>query len=354
MLLSRSIFFQFVPPFLLSTAVLTFVLSMETVFRLISLIVDRGVKLSSVSLMLLYRTPQFLSVTLPLATGIAVVLVVVRLSLDHELIALRASGYSHSQLGLVAAGFGLSTTALGLLITLVLQPLGYRAFEEEKLRILKLHTAKTIKPQVWNYDFSGKVLFIEAIAEKEKLQGVFVADHPMGKDGSVTVASTGSVDIREEEQAIVLNLQDGVTHRYSPEGSYQTVAFDQFRYVFTPPKIVSNAESGHIWGVPTPELWQDEKRRSQVELMLRLTNPLAGLAFAVGMVSLGIISPLRYRAGAYLRALILVVVYHMIWVAATETASHTETSVLVLWAPVLAVLGFGVLNLLRMDRIERQ
>jgi lipopolysaccharide export system permease protein len=334
---------------LLTTGVLTFVLSMDTVFRLINLIVDRGVKLSSVSLMLLYRTPQFLSVTIPIATGLAVVLVVVRLSLDHELTALRASGYSYGQLGRIATGFGLLTTALGLLITLVLQPLGYRAFEDEKLRILKSHTAKTIKPQVWNYDFSGKVLFIEALGANDQLQGVFVSDHPMGKDGSVTVASSGSVDFLKEEQAIVLHLQEGAIHRYSPTGGYQTVTFDQFRYVFAPPKIVSNAESGHIWGVPTPELWQGNDRTSRVELLLRLTNPLAGLALAAGMVSLSIISPRRYRTGAYLRAFILVVVYYLTWVAATEMATYTDTSELVLGVPALAVLTFGILNLLRMD-----
>ena len=93
-MLARSLFFQLIPPFLLATFILTFILSMDTVYKLINLIVSRGVPVGSVLLMLLYRLPQFLSVTLPIAVVITVVIVLVRLSNDLELTAMRASGLS--------------------------------------------------------------------------------------------------------------------------------------------------------------------------------------------------------------------------------------------------------------------
>ena len=64
---------------------------MDTVYKLINLIVSRGVPVGSVLLMLLYRLPQFLSVTLPIAVVITVVVVLVRLSNDLELTAMGAS-----------------------------------------------------------------------------------------------------------------------------------------------------------------------------------------------------------------------------------------------------------------------
>ena len=82
MLLFRSIFLQLILPFLMALGILTFILSMETVYRLIHLIVERGVSVFSVGMMLLYRLPQFLSVTLPLAIVIASVVLMVRLSTD--------------------------------------------------------------------------------------------------------------------------------------------------------------------------------------------------------------------------------------------------------------------------------
>jgi lipopolysaccharide export system permease protein len=86
MLLFRSTFFQLILPFLMALGILTFILSMETVYRLIHLIVERGVSVFSVGMMLLYRLPQFLSVTLPLAIVIACVVLMVRLSTDRTAI----------------------------------------------------------------------------------------------------------------------------------------------------------------------------------------------------------------------------------------------------------------------------
>ena len=87
-MLARSLFLQLIQPFLLATFILTFILSMDTVYKLINLIVSRGVPVESVLLMLLYRLPQFLSVTLPIAVVVAVVVVLVRLSNDLELTAM--------------------------------------------------------------------------------------------------------------------------------------------------------------------------------------------------------------------------------------------------------------------------
>ena len=110
---------------------------MDTVYKLINLIVSRGVPVRSVLLMLLYRLPQFLSVTLPIAVVITVVVVLVRLSNDLELTAMGASGLSPWQLSVPVATFGLLATILDLGITLWMQPAGYAAYEEETLRLLR-------------------------------------------------------------------------------------------------------------------------------------------------------------------------------------------------------------------------
>ena len=99
MLLFRSIFIQLIVPFLLALGILTFILSMETVYRLINLIVERGVSVFSVGLMLLYRLPQFLSVTLPLSIVISCVVLMVRLSTDNEISAMNSMGISYWQIG---------------------------------------------------------------------------------------------------------------------------------------------------------------------------------------------------------------------------------------------------------------
>ena len=52
-----------------------------------------------------------------------------------------------------------------------MQPAGYAAYEEETLRLLRSQTAKTIRPGVLNYDFPGKVLYVESKSPNEELEG---------------------------------------------------------------------------------------------------------------------------------------------------------------------------------------
>jgi lipopolysaccharide export system permease protein len=345
MLLSRSIFLQLIFPFVLASGILTFILSMETVYRLIYLIVERGVSVFSVGLLLLYRLPQFLSVTLPLAIVIASVVLMVRLSTDNEIYAMNAIGISYWQIGRPFFLFGIVTTVLALSITLWLQPAGYAAFEEEKLRVLKTQTTKTIQPLVLNYDFPGKVLHVQDKAENEDLSGVFITDRELTTDSMVTLADRGRINVREGERDLVLSLEDGLIHLQGSAENYRTIAFEKFHYIFRPPQIVPEKKDGHIWGVPTSALWGNSSQSSQMELFLRLTTPWACVAFAVAMVPLGLVNPRRGRSGAFLRGLILVVFYYILWMGAKEMTQNLNYQPHVLWLPPLLIWFFGLYSL---------
>jgi len=345
MLLFRSIFIQLIVPFLLALGILTFILSMETVYRLINLIVERGVSVFSVGLMLLYRLPQFLSVTLPLSIVISCVVLMVRLSTDNEISAMNSMGISYWQIGRPFFLFGIVATGITLIITLWLQPAGYAAFEQEKLKVLKTQTAKTVQPLVLNYDFPGKVLYVQDKDKNEDLSGVFITDLKLTQDSMVTLADRGRIEIREGERDLLLNLEDGLIHLQGPADNYRTIAFEQFHYIFRPPQIVPSTKGGHIWGVPTKALLQNSSRSSKMELFLRLTTPWACVAFAVAMVPLGLINIRQGRSGAYLRGLILVVSYYILWMGAKEMTMNMNYQPYVLWMPPLLIWLFGLYGL---------
>ena len=347
MILSRSIFLQLFIPFLLALGILTFILSMETVYRLIYLIVEKGVSVFSVGLMLIYRLPQFLSVTLPLAIVITCVVLLVRFSTDNEITAMNAMGIGLWQIGLPFYLFGIVVTLFASSITLWLQPSGYAAFEEEKLRVLKTQTAKTIQPLVLNYDFPGKVLHVQGKDKNEDLSGVFITDRELSKDSMVTLADRGRINLREGERDLVLFLEDGLIHFQGSPKNYRTISFEKFNYIFRPPQIVPEKKGGHIWGVSTNTLWGNLNHSSQMELLLRITTPWACLAFAVCMVPLGIIAPRRGRSGVFLRGLILVVVYYILWMGAKEMTMNMNFKPYVLWLPPLLILFFGIYCLCR-------
>ena len=345
-MLARSLFLQLIPPFLLATFILTFILSMDTVYKLINLIVSRGVPVGSVLLMLLYRLPQFLSVTLPIAVVITVVVVLVRLSNDLELTAMGASGLSPWQLSVPVATFGLLATILDLGITLWMQPAGYAAYEEETLRLLRSQTAKTIRPGVLNYDFPGKVLYVESKSPNEELEGIFISDTELRPSSMVSLSSKGQLLIREKEQDILLKLKQGTMHFGNAEGGYRTVDFEEFQYQFRPPQL-DGSTIRKIWGVPSLDLlephsyFMDQTRLR--EFHLRLTTPMACLAFALAALNIGMVDPRRGRSNAYLQALALIVIHYILWSFSKElTIGKEPMKAVVLWIPPILIGLWGV------------
>ena len=345
-MLARSLFFQLIPPFLLATFILTFILSMDTVYKLINLIVSRGVPVGSVLLMLLYRLPQFLSVTLPIAVVITIVVVLVRLSNDLELTAMGASGLSPWQLSVPVATFGLLATILDLGITLWMQPAGYAAYEEETLRLLRSQTAKTIRPGVLNYDFPGKVLYVESKSPNEELEGIFISDTELRPSSMVSLSSKGQLLIREKEQDILLQLKQGTMHFGNAEGGYRTVDFEEFQYQFRPPQL-DGSTIRKIWGVPSLDLLKphsyfiDQTRLR--EFHLRLTTPMACLAFALAALNIGMVDPRRGRSNAYLQALALIVIHYILWSFSKElTIGKEPMKAVVLWIPPILIGLWGV------------
>ena len=345
-MLARSLFFQLIPPFLLATFILTFILSMDTVYKLINLIVSRGVPVGSVLLMLLYRLPQFLSVTLPIAVVITVVVVLVRLSNDLELTAMGASGLSPWQLTVPVATFGLLATILDLGITLWMQPAGYAAYEEETLRLLRSQTAKTIRPGVLNYDFPGKVLYVESKSLDEELEGIFISDTEFRPSSMVSLSSKGQLLIREKEQDILLQLKQGTMHFGNAEGGYRTMDFEEFQYQFRPPQL-DGSPNRKVWGVSTMDLIQADEyfgeQTRQRELQLRLTTPMACLAFALAALNIGMVDPRRGRSNAYLQALALIVIHYILWSFSKElTIGKEPMKAVVLWIPPILIGLWGV------------
>ena len=345
-MLARSLFLQLIPPFLLATFILTFILSMDTVYKLINLIVSRGVPVGSVLLMLLYRLPQFLSVTLPIAVVITVVVVLVRLSNDLELTAMGASGLSPWQLTVPVATFGLVTTILDLGITLWMQPAGYAAYEEETLRLLRSQTAKTIRPGVLNYDFPGKVLYVESKSPNEELEGIFISDTELRPSSMVSLSSKGQLLIREKEQDILLQLKQGTMHFGNAEGGYRTMDFEEFQYQFRPPQL-DGSPNRKVWGVSTMDLIQADEyfgeQTRQRELQLRLTTPMACLAFALAALNIGMVDPRRGRSNAYLQALALIVMHYILWSFSKElTIGKEPMKAVVLWIPPILIGLWGV------------
>ena len=93
-LLDRYVWKELGPPFAIGVGVFTFFLIIDRIYQLTNLVITKNVPFQLVLSLLVFMLPAFLSLTLPMALLVAVLLVCGRLAGDLEVAALKAAGVS--------------------------------------------------------------------------------------------------------------------------------------------------------------------------------------------------------------------------------------------------------------------
>src|SRR6266705_5641335 len=109
-------------PFALSLAALTFILLTREILRLVELLINKGVGIIPLLKTFFLLLPSFFVLTLPMACLIASISAFSRLSSDHELTALQATGVSARRLIQPVALFSFAVFLLTLWLSQFAQP----------------------------------------------------------------------------------------------------------------------------------------------------------------------------------------------------------------------------------------
>lgn len=224
-IIHRYLFLEILTPFLLGLAVFTFVLLLARLLKLIELVVNRGLPTTKILELLTYLLPPFLEVTLPMAMLLAILVAFGRLSADTEIVALRSSGVSLYQLLPPVATFVLLVALLTLALSTEGRPWGNRSLRHALWDIARNHAAAGLKPQVFNDEFPGLVIYAEQIdARQNRLTHVLIADDRDPRQRNTVFAREGWMVADPAAQAMTLRLIDGriVSTDAASRASYQT------------------------------------------------------------------------------------------------------------------------------------
>ena len=201
-----------IPPAVIAMVVLTFIVFTREFGRLAELFIRRSVDPLSIVKAVLYLLPGILLFTLPFAFLIGVLIGFARLSVDSEIVAMRASGISTSQMLRPVLVGGLLVAVLTGLFSFWLLPAG-----NWNLRLLRgeinVAPAQTdIDSRVFYENFPGTLLYVEDIdLSKSVWKGVFLAD---SKDGEprMILADEGKVMSTGEGRRIQLHFVNGTVY----------------------------------------------------------------------------------------------------------------------------------------------
>jgi lipopolysaccharide export system permease protein len=349
--------------------VFTFVLLLGRMLKqLSSLLVNQQVGLPAVAYFTLLMLPYVLSFTLPMATLATTLLVFGRMSADHEITAMRASGIS---LGRIAAPVILVATLLAGLcfyINAQVTPWSRLQFRTMFLRLGMEKPMALLEEGIYMRSFPGYVIYVE---HKKGNKVEDVALYTLDNDGNVVAslrAQNGTVTANPATQKLMLDLykvqgdlrdpkdptninkiRPGATAEHYPIELDLGRAFRHASMTRKLPDLLFGELLTEIQSLRTKGIYP---AAALMEAHQRVAAAVACLAFALIGIPLGIKTSRRETSIGIALSLGLAVAYYFLTVMAyaLRTKPHLYPEA-VLWAPCVLFEVLGLWLLWRVSRV---
>lgn len=361
----RYIFREILSPTLLCLVIFTMVMVLGRAFKLVDLIIDKGVALSDILVLLGTLLPALFSITLPLAFLMGIMVGLGRMSADSETVALKSAG-----VGLGAMSVPVFTLAIVFVLltgatNLWLKPWGSRAFEKKSFEIARQKATIGFQPRIFMKQFNNLVLYANEVNSRAgELTGLFIVEKKP-EATSLVFADSGRVLVDEATETLTIRLKDGVIHRQQAQSldNYQLVHFRS--YDIQPDMELSSAPAERTHRKPkelsTMQLWkststdQDQKRAQelQAELHWRLSSSLAPVLFVLFGLPFSLQSNRSGRSSGFVMGLIIFLVYYFVLSTASTLTKDVGTSPWLTYWAVHATLAVMGIIFLRQSSLER-
>ena len=228
-LLDRYIFTELLSPFSLSLGALCFVMLTKELLRLVELLVSKGVGLFAVLTVFANLLPSFLVLTLPIAGIIASITAFGRLSIDKELIAMRAAGLSLFRLARPVFLFAFLVFILTLWLAQWGQPWSSMNLKKVALNLLQDQLVLALERDSFNEPIPKMMIYVSDEGADPSIGGIFISDERNAEDPRIIVARHYQVLIDSSTDQVALRLQDGVIHSRPDEvDQYQLASFSSY------------------------------------------------------------------------------------------------------------------------------
>ena len=227
-ILDRYLIREILPPFVIGLLVLTFALMMPPILRNGEALVAKGVAWPTVARVLWTLTPQALSITIPMALLLGILVALGRLSADREFVALQACGVSAFRLLRPIAVLAVLGTLATAYETIVALPDANQTFREITFNIVASSAETDIKPRIFFSNFPNRVLYVRDIQPGVGWRDVFLADDTKADQTTVYFARSGRLLIDRPKRTVQLLLEQGSRHTTLPPQPdyYEGSSFD--------------------------------------------------------------------------------------------------------------------------------
>ncbi len=356
-ILDRYIYKELIPPFFFGIAMFT-ILFMATgpVFDMANLVIKFGVPILLVLKYAIVRIPSFIAFTIPMSVLLATLVAFGRLSVDHEMIAMKAGGISFYRILIPVFLFSLAATLICYLLN---EKIGPESLYKART-IVSSREAQGHLPPLENIKFSSKT--------EDGLERITIARSFNEEDGimhSPVINDYGQngdlVRITHAERAVwkdnAWTLVNGESFQFDPKGVFQTrITFSKAEVHMQDPRQVSLLERSPdemdnnllrktiLVMEKDPSRDREQIRSLWVRFRIREALPFACLVFALVGAPSGI-RPLRSTssAGVAMSVFIILIYYFFVAVCKSLGEGGELPATLAAWMPnILFLILAGV------------
>ncbi len=346
---------------LLGGALFTFILFMKNIGELLEMAARNSASLGGVAKVFVFLLPNTLTLTVPMAVLVGVLLGLSRLSADSEITAMRAAGVGVWYFVRIVSVVAILAWGVSLANSLYVAPEATKALLRLKDTLKNQQASFEIQPRVFYEDFKNYVLYVQDIRAgtgSARWQRIFLADLRDPAAPRITTAEEAVVT-NGGPNTLLMRLRGGTEHEMeTTNGSpqYQVSTFQETEL----PLTIGTQEDSHIGRVDAPILAMsnhDLYVRAQrpggrpflIELNKRFAYPAACLVLMLIGIPLGLSSRRGGKSTGFVVTIALVFIYYSLSLTGVSLAREGKVPVFAgVWAANILFALSGLVLLRQM------
>ncbi|MGQ9706275.1 MAG: LptF/LptG family permease [bacterium] len=218
----KYIAFELIPPFGLSVAVMTLILMLTQMFKLMEMIITKGVDFITVGELFIYYIPAIVILSVPMSMLVSSLMAFGRLSEDNEIIAMRACGISIYRLMVPVIIIAIILSGVMIYFHNTVVPIANHKFKNLLMDIGMKRPDLNIREGIFIHDFPGYKLYISDMnAKTGDLDDITIMKYDAGRLTDVIFARRGNLGGSTKSSitgdVVTMTLYDGEIHEMDPD-----------------------------------------------------------------------------------------------------------------------------------------
>ena len=362
-IIDRYIIRELTKIFLISVGSLTMVLYLDKFLFIAEMIVNRGVTVLEIFQIMVYISPSFLAITIPISVLFSSVATFNQFSGSNEWVAMKTCHLSFLQIMRPVIFFSMLTYFLAASIMIYALPWGNLAYKQLIFKIIKDRTNIDIKSNIFNYSFKNLVILANNHEGKYSLTDVFIADSTQSKSPRIINAKKALIIPNIESLKVQLELRNGTIHDTNDtQNEYQIIKFNGYKINLNIPDterlekdaMLGNRELSISQLINQINEFKDKGlpiNAAMVELSKKFAIPFTCLLFGLLGAPIGVKSNRSGKSGSIAISILIIVLYYisLIFMQNMGKIGKIEPFISV-WIPNIVIIGIIIYTSYKMQK----